>query len=419
MNASSGSAPLVVTQRVGVGIGISPIDLTGRHAVTEHFNHKALRHTHGTHKLGNRIVIGPIFEMMSIASLVVHPCVGKAVCLPFSLVGRSVALIVFCSRPKLGGAVFGQIVKQPLKADSGLEAVADHLVTVTGDGSEMRKRLHGCASFLTFEFFSSVGLANRENMCYNNYNKRRKQVQARFAMKILTIGNSFSANSIHYLPKIFESVGLPLTLGRVSIGGCPLHLHWYNAEHDIARYGLEYEGSFTMKQMLQSEPWDVVTLQQVSHLSWKIGTYFPYCEDLAAYARQHAPTARLAVQQTWAYRTDNVRLVNDMQITQNQMMHLIRENYREMSSRLGAKLMPVGEAFCIHQQLSGDTVGALTRNDDEPSHANALGRYIGGLTWFTCLTGISVDEVSFVPELVKSQDVSLAREAVKRAIALR
>jgi len=244
------------------------------------------------------------------------------------------------------------------------------------------------------------------------------------AIKILSIGNSFSQDATTYLHRVAKAAGEKIENLNLYIGGCPLYKHFQNIRADAQAYEIQYNGmctelTYSIKMGLIAKEWDYVTLQQVSHLSWKIGTYFPYCEDLAAYARQHAPTARLAVQQTWAYRTDNVRLVNDMQITQNQMMHLIRENYREMSSRLGAKLMPVGEAFCIHQQLSGDTVGALTRNDDEPSHANALGRYIGGLTWFTCLTGISVDEVSFVPELVKSQDVSLAREAVKRAIALR
>ena len=61
-------------------------------------------------------------------------------------------------------------------------------------------------------------------------------------MKLLSIGNSFSANPLSYLSSIFRSAGSTLTVGRVSIGGCPLHLHWQNAEQDIARYGLEYEG---------------------------------------------------------------------------------------------------------------------------------------------------------------------------------
>ena len=56
-------------------------------------------------------------------------------------------------------------------------------------------------------------------------------------MKLLSIGNSFSANPLTYLSSIFESAGKSLILGRVSIGGCPLDLHWHNAMHDIARNG--------------------------------------------------------------------------------------------------------------------------------------------------------------------------------------
>ena len=236
-------------------------------------------------------------------------------------------------------------------------------------------------------------------------------------MKLLAIGNSFAINSLTYLSPIFENAGVPLTVGKVSIGGCPLDLHWYNAENDIARYGDDYEGPYTMRQMLESEQWDVVTMQQVSHLSWRIGSFYPYFENLAEYVKKYAPQARFAVQQTWAYRTDNERLIEHFRISQRQMHMLLSENYREMADKLHAPVMPVGEAFAIMQELTNDPVGSLTRNNDLPSHANALGQFIGGLTWDSVLTGGDVDDITFVPEQVDPTYVPIAKQAIKAAIA--
>lgn len=236
-------------------------------------------------------------------------------------------------------------------------------------------------------------------------------------MKLLAIGNSFAVNSLTYLRQIFENAGMELTLGYVSIGGCPLSLHWYNAENDVARYGLEYEGSFTMREMLTSENWDVVTLQQVSHESWKIGTYHPYIENLVDYVKQYAPQAKILLQQTWAYRSDNERLVKEYQISQSQMFSLIRENYNSVSASLGLPIMPVGEAFVIHQELTADTVGSLTRHSDAPSHANRLGQYIGGLVWYGVLTGKDPTSITFLPERVSEEQAITAKKAVIEAIA--
>jgi hypothetical protein len=52
----------------------------------------------------------------------------------------------------------------------------------------------------------------------------------------------------------------------------------------------------------------VVTLQQASHLSFQYDTYTPYLSNLAAFVRQHAPTARIMIHQTWAYEDGSERL---------------------------------------------------------------------------------------------------------------
>ena len=146
-------------------------------------------------------------------------------------------------------------------------------------------------------------------------------------MKILTIGNSFAVNSCHYLPEICAEGKIPLTLGRANIGGCPLAGHWSNAENDVRQYGNVYDGDRTLREMLESEDWDYVTMQQASHDSWRIGTYHPYFENLRDYVHKFAPTADIVIHETWAYRTDNERLRNEFMISQSQMFELLKENY--------------------------------------------------------------------------------------------
>lgn len=243
-------------------------------------------------------------------------------------------------------------------------------------------------------------------------------------MKILTIGNSFAVNSCHYLPEICAEGKIPLTLGRANIGGCPLASHLSNAVQDIRRYGNIYDGDRTLREMLESEDWDYVTMQQASHDSWRIGTYHPYFERLRDFVHENAPGAEIVIHETWAYRADNERLRNEFMISQRQMFELLKENYLEIAGMAenrdgkSAMILPVGEAFRIMQELTGDKTGELTRNPDGPSHANALGELIGGLIWYALLGGGDYRSVSFVPEGVDAKYVPLAKEAVGSAIAM-
>ena len=238
-------------------------------------------------------------------------------------------------------------------------------------------------------------------------------------MKILTIGNSFAVNSCHYLPEICAEGKIPLTLGRANIGG-----HWSNAENDVRQYGNVYDGDKTLREMLEAEDWDYVTMQQASHDSWRIGTYHPYFENLRDYVHKFAPTADIVIHETWAYRTDNERLRNEFMISQSQMFGLLKENYLEIAGMAenrdgkSAMILPVGEAFRIMQELTGDKTGELTRNPDGPSHANALGEFIGGLIWYALLGGGDYQSIKFVPEGVDAKYIPLAKEAVKSALAM-
>ena len=70
------------------------------------------------------------------------------------------------------------------------------------------------------------------------------------------------------------------------------------------------------------------------------------------------------------------------------------------------------------QLETGDKTGELTRNPDGPSHANALGEYIGGMVWYSVMTGGSVDGIAYAPDGVDRDYVPAAKKAVKAAVAM-
>ena len=233
-------------------------------------------------------------------------------------------------------------------------------------------------------------------------------------MKILTIGNSFADNSTRYIKEIFADRGVDLYVSRANIGGCSLERHWNGAANQIP----DYPNGKTLDEMIEADEWDYVTIQQASHYSWMVGTYYPYADKLVEYIKKKAPTAEILVHETWAYRTDNERLTNEYKISQKQMFDLIRENYTDLALKYGFRILPVGEAFRIMQLETGDKTGELTRNPDGPSHANALGEFIGGMVWYSVITGGSVDGIAYAPEGVDRAYVPAAKKAVTAAVKL-
>ena len=119
-------------------------------------------------------------------------------------------------------------------------------------------------------------------------------------MKVLAIGNSFSEDATRYLHQIAEADCESLTVVNLYIGGCSLKRHYYNIFNDVKDYGFQYNGEITgikvsIKEALQSNEWDVVTLQQVSGNSFNYETYQPYLNELAEYVRFYAPCAKLHI----------------------------------------------------------------------------------------------------------------------------
>ena len=131
-------------------------------------------------------------------------------------------------------------------------------------------------------------------------------------LKLLSIGNSFSVNAHKYLGEIIKQHGkATAVLGNAAIGGCSFKRHWeehLKSEADPKHKPYRYKGKpMSLRDYLTAEKWDVVTIQSVSHQSYKPELWQPYADNIVALIKELAPQAKIYIHRTWAYRPDNFR----------------------------------------------------------------------------------------------------------------
>ena len=216
-------------------------------------------------------------------------------------------------------------------------------------------------------------------------------------MKILSIGNSFSQDAQRYLHRLALKEGVQLKTVNLYIGGCPLRTHYLNILDDKAAYDFQFNGESTglrvsIRQVLASDDWDYITLQQASHHSAKPDTYTPYIEEVADFVRMYCPKAKLLIHQTWAYETGSVKLANQERFaTDAEMFAAVEECYDAAAKLVEADgIIPAGKAMLTAAKTGIDQIHRDTY------HASlGAGRYLLALTWFKYLTGRDITGNAF------------------------
>ncbi|MBQ3080307.1 MAG: DUF4886 domain-containing protein [Clostridia bacterium] len=224
-------------------------------------------------------------------------------------------------------------------------------------------------------------------------------------MRILSIGNSFSMDAQTWARDIALAGNVDIKLGNLYIGGCSLERHWSNAQSGEAAY--EYfennkpVGYAAMETVLADGKWDYVTLQQASHFSGMPETYDPYIEKLADFVREKAKDAKIAIHQTWAYESNSTHQgFPEYGCDRFQMHDRIRNAYAIAQNKIGAELIPVGEAVSRIRECDLFNIEKggkqITRDGFHLSFIE--GRYLAGAVWYEFFTGKDIRENGFVPQ---------------------
>ena len=242
-------------------------------------------------------------------------------------------------------------------------------------------------------------------------------------LKILTIGNSFSDDTMQYVYQIAESAGVEkIKLGNLYIGGCSLDLHATNARENRAAYDYRVNSGggwfnvpeYRMYDAIVSENWDFISLQQASGSSG-IGDTYSNLQYMIDYVRSLAPNAKIVWNMTWAYQQDSThgefyKYGSDQMQMYQSIVSTVKN--KVCSNSAFTHVIPNGTAI---QNARTSYVGdRLTRDGFHLSLD--LGRFIAGLTFFYGLTGISVENIDYMPEGIDGDLFKIAIESAMNAV---
>lgn len=247
------------------------------------------------------------------------------------------------------------------------------------------------------------------------------------SIKILAIGNSFSVDAMQYLYPMLKEAGFKkIVLGNLYIGSCTLETH---ASHVVSGSGAytyyvntadswsNTTGNSSIN-VLKSQKWDYISMQQGSAVSGVSSSYEPYLTTLIAEVRKYCPDAKLMWHMTWAYQSNSAHAnFGTYDKDQSKMYNsIVDATGKALSAHKDFEiLIPNGTAV---QNLRTSFVGDdITRDGHHMSYN--IGRFITGLTWLKCITGCDLSTISYKPASYYYSDrlVAAIKEAVNNAVA--
>ena len=261
-------------------------------------------------------------------------------------------------------------------------------------------------------------------------------------LKVLMIGNSFSVQMVKHLPPVASNLGFKVDVCSLYIGGCPLSKHWKNVCAPTSTpYNVTRSVDGTMRKafkgnipaVLKSENWDVVTIQQASHESWKDESYHPFGDDLVKYIRENAPQAKIFVHETWSYTPWDKRL-NGWKINQDEMYEKLHAAYGGFAKGYGFDVIPTGTAVQLvrkelpvkytEDSLGGDVVGSCKFVEKDGKwttkgdvfHMGPDGNYLQALVWTAKLFGADVTKCTYKPGKMPDERAAFLRQMAMKAV---
>ena len=235
-------------------------------------------------------------------------------------------------------------------------------------------------------------------MFFGSLNFYQRETEVVFKMKILSIGNSFSADATSYLHQIAKSAKVEIFTANLFIGGCSLERHYNNILSNERAYELGINGVYNGEMVnildtLTSNNWNYVTFQQYSFFSTDYSTYQPYLAELSSYVRNHVPGAEQIIHQTWAYEDGSEKLKETIYASHHDMFNALDSAYKQAAQSLNYRIIPSGKAF---NSLREKGIDGLYRDSFHASIPR--GRYILGLVWYEFFTGKKAADTTFIPD---------------------
>lgn len=217
-------------------------------------------------------------------------------------------------------------------------------------------------------------------------------------INVLMIGNSFSVDAANYTHDISLGSNVVINVYVLYVGGCSLEQHINFIKNNEAPYEWFINGKSTgkyisLKEALSYEEYDYITLQQVSVLSGRKDTFYPYIEELINYVKQHQEDPHFVLHETWPYENgfDNENF-SFYKYDRKNMYKCIKDTYDDLAYELN-----------IDTTIrSGDVIEAAIEYDGEHYHKDGFhlnneGRYLAALAFVHTFDKKPLKKV-YVPE---------------------
>ena len=249
-------------------------------------------------------------------------------------------------------------------------------------------------------------------------NQRNEQPGGKKPLKVLAIGNSYSVCTSKMLPQVAQNLGLALDLACCTIGGCSLEKHvrlvegtttdknhpvkpWYFNTKYVSGDAPLRDAFYRLEDILAADRWDVITLQQASHESWKPESFHPWGEKLVEIVRKACPQAEIRVQETWADDPSSGRC-KSWKITSREMYERLHRNYAEFAAQHGFKVIPTGTAIEALRTLT------LPHKGFQDPHLGPWGELLQAHVWAQALFETDVRTCKWQPSEMSGLNPKMA-----------
>jgi len=245
-------------------------------------------------------------------------------------------------------------------------------------------------------------------------------------MKILSIGNSFSQDTMTLLPEIVKSMGIDGEFAYLYIGGCPIAHHYLNAVDNLPIYhyytyrenGWYDKKNVSITEAVLSQKWDWINIQHGSKDGHRYteDIFYKRLPELVGLLKNIAgDNTRISFNMTWVAdpEKEHHEMVllygNDQEKMYSAVVEITR---RIVASTVGIdKISPTGIAIQKARKMGLD---GITRDGYHLSYG--LGRYIAALTFLKALTGVAIQKAEWAPSDVDGSLMSAAKQCALQAV---
>lgn len=261
-------------------------------------------------------------------------------------------------------------------------------------------------------------------------------------LKVLMIGNSYSICVLKHMPQVAKSCGAELDIASLYIGGCPMARHVQNIENaadlsymltwnrcgddkadwpelaacikttTVRNHKTGKEGPAKRANIcaaLAADRWDIVTVQQASHFSFKAESYHPWGDKLLATVKKLAPQAKIYLQETWSDQPESKRLAS-WKFTSATMYAALHRCYADFAKENSLPVIPTGTAVEFARG-----VAPLQCAGGNP-HLGPVGEYLQGLVWTAKIFGKDVTSCAYAPAGMEVAVATALKTAAMRAV---